>query len=76
METTKHELNKTFSTFITRWRANTAPMRKCHNKKGHLQIMVKNLLLVYYNHLFTNYFPSFKALIGVGTQIKHNIANG
>lgn len=35
---------------------------------------VKNLLLVYHTHLFTNCFPNFKELIGTKTQIKDAIA--
>ena len=39
-------------------------------------MVVKNLLPVYHKYLFAQYFPNFKALIAVGTQIKDAINNG
>ena len=39
-------------------------------------MVVKNLLPVYHKYLFAQYFPNFKALIAVGTQIEDAINNG
>ena len=39
-------------------------------------MVVKNLLPVHHNYLFTQYFPNFKALIAAGTQIEDAINNG
>ena len=39
-------------------------------------MVVKNLLLVYHKYLFAQYFPNFKALIAVGTQIEGALNNG
>ena len=39
-------------------------------------MVVKNLLPIYHEHLFTQYFPHFKALIIVGTQVEDAINNG
>ncbi len=42
-------------------------------KEDQLQMVVKNLLPVQQKHLFAQYFPSFKALVVVGTQIEDAI---
>ena len=39
-------------------------------------MVVKNLLPVYHKYLFAQYFPNFKVLITVGTQIEDAINNG
>ena len=39
-------------------------------------MVVKNLLPVYHKYLFVQYFPNFKALIAIGTQIEDAINNG
>ena len=39
-------------------------------------MVIKNLLLVYHKYFFAYYFPNFKALIAVGTQIEDAINNG
>ena len=39
-------------------------------------MVVKNLLPVYHKYLFAQYFPNFKALIAIGTQIEDAINNG
>ena len=39
-------------------------------------MVVKNLLPVYHKYLFAQYFPNFKAIIAVGTQIEDAINNG
>ena len=36
----------------------------------------KNLLPVYHKYLFAQYFPNFKALIAIGTQIEDAINYG
>ena len=38
-------------------------------------MVVKNLLPVYHKYLFAQYFPNFKDLIAVGTQIEDAINN-
>jgi len=44
--------------------------------KEKIQMVVKNLLPIYHEHHFTQYFPHFKALIIVGTQVEDAINNG
>ena len=39
-------------------------------------MVVKNLLPIYHKYLFAQYFPNFKALIAIGTQIEDAINNG
>ena len=38
--------------------------------------VLKNLLPIYHQYLFAQYFPNFKALIVAGTQIEDAINNG
>ena len=46
------------------------------SEEEQLVMVVKNLLPIYYKYLFAQYFPNFKALIAVGTQIEDAINNG
>ena len=46
------------------------------SEEEQLAMVVKNLLPVYHKYLFVQYFPNFKALIAVGTQIEDVINNG
>ena len=76
LKTTKQESKESFSTFITKWRAKAAQMMSRPSEEEQLVMVVKNLLLVYHKYLFAQYFPNFKALIAVGTQIEDAINNG
>ena len=75
LETTKQAVNETFSSFITRWRIKASQMAN-RPKEEQIQMVVKNLLPIYHEHLFAHYFQNFKALIGAGTQVEDAIANG
>ena len=46
------------------------------SEEDQLQMVVKNLLPTYNKHLFTQYFPTFKALVVVGTQIEDALQMG
>ena len=46
------------------------------NEEEQLTMVVKNLLPIYQKYLFAQYFPNFKALIAVETQIEDAINNG
>jgi len=76
LETTKQGVNKTFSTFIIRWRQKASKMTDRRNKEDQIQLVVKNLLPIYHKHLFAHYFPNFKALVGAGTKVEDAIADG
>ena len=76
LETTKQEPKESFSSFITRWRAKAAQMTNRPNEEEQLGMVVKNLLQTYHKYLFAQYFPSFKALVAAGTQIKDAMNNG
>ena len=76
LETTKQEPKESFSTFITKWRAKAAQMMSRPSEEEQLAMVVKNLLLVYPKYLFAQYFPNFKGLIAIGTQIEDAINNG
>ena len=39
-------------------------------------MVVKNLLPLYHKYLFAQYFPNFRTLIAIGTQIEDAINNG
>ena len=45
------------------------------SEEEQLTMIVKNLLPIYCKYLFAQYFPNFKALITVGTQIDDAINN-
>ena len=75
LETTKQEPKESFSTFITKWRSKAAQMMNRPSEEEQLAMVVKNLLHVYHKYFFAQYFPNFKILITVGTQIKDAINN-
>ena len=76
LETTRQEPKESFSTFITKWRVKAAQMMSRLSEEKQSAMVQKNLLPVYYKYLFAQYFPYFKALIVVGTQIEDAINNG
>ena len=76
LETTKQQPKESFSTFITKWRAKAAQMITRPSEEEQIQMVVKNLLPIFYKHLFAQYFPNFKALIIAGTQVEDAINNG
>ena len=76
LETTKQRLKESFSAFITKWRAKVAQMIIRPSEEEKIQMVVKNLLPIFHKHLFTQYFPNFKALVIAGTQVEDAINNG
>ena len=58
------------------WRAKAAQMMNRPSEEEQLALVVKNLLPIYHKYLFAQYFPNFKSLIDVGTQIEDAINNG
>ena len=76
LETTKQGPKESFYTFITKWRAKAAQMMNKPSEEEQIQMVVKNLLPIYHEHLFAQYFPHFKALIIAGTQVEDVINNG
>ena len=69
LETTKQGPKESFYTFITKWRAKAAQMMNKPSEEKQIQMVVKNLLPIYHEHLFAQYFPHFKALIIAGTKV-------
>ena len=76
LKTMKQEPKESFSTFITKRRSKAEQMIYRPSEEEQLAMVVKNLLSVYHNYLFAQYFSNFKALIVVGTQIEDAINNG
>ena len=76
LETTKQEPKESFFTFITKWKSKDAQMMNRPSEEEQLTMVAKNLLPVYIKYFFAQYFPNFKTLIAVGTQIKDAINNG
>ena len=72
----KKEPKESFSTLITKWRSKAKQMIYRPSEEEQLAMVVNNLLSVYHNYLFAQYFSNFKALIVVGTQIEDAINNG
>ena len=75
LETTKQERKESFFTFISKWSSKAAQMMNRPSEEEQLVMAVKNLLPVYHKYLFAQYFPNFKALTTVGTQIEDAINN-
>lgn len=46
------------------------------SEQEQVDIIIKNLLPVYQQRLFTKYLPSFKALVATGTKIEDGLQNG
>ena len=76
LETTKQEPKESFSTFITKRKAKVAQIMSRPSEEEQLAMVVKNLLPIYHKYMFAQYFPNFKALIAVRTQIEDVINNG
>ena len=75
LETTKQDSSESFYAFITRWRTKVAQMTIRPNEEEQMNMIVKNILTTYNKYLFAQYFPNFKTLIAVGTQIEDAINN-
>ena len=67
LETTKQDPKESSSTFITKWRAKAIQMITRPSEEEQIQMVVKNLLYIFHKHLFSQYFPNFKALVIAGT---------
>ena len=76
LETTKQGPKESFSSFITKWRAKAAQMIMRPSEEDQIQMVVKNLLPIFHKHLFSQYFPNFKAFVIAGTQVEDAINNG
>lgn len=48
-------------------------MAKRLNKEEEISILIKNLLFFYYSHMFSNYYPNFKAFAIYKKEIKDAI---
>ena len=59
LETTKQEPKESFSTFITKWRANAAQMMSRPSKEEQLAMVVKNLLSIYHKVFVCIVFSQF-----------------
>ena len=69
LETTKQEPKESFLVFVTKWSSKVAQMMNRPNEEEQLTMVVKILLPIYHKYLFAQYFPNFKAIIAVDTQI-------
>ena len=76
LETTKQDPKESSSTFITKWRAKAIQMITRPSEEEQIQMAVKNLLPIFYKHLFAQYFRNFKALVLASTQVEDAINNG
>ncbi len=76
LETTRQRENETFFEFLVRWRAKASKMMNMPNEKDQVNIVMKGLLPVYYNRMFTSPIMDFEQLCNSGMRIKDAIDNG
>ena len=75
LETTRQKGNENFSEFLVRWRAKASKMMNKSKKKDQVNMVIKGLLLVYYNRMFTSPIMDFEQLCNSGLRIKDAIDN-
>ncbi|XP_077232425.1 uncharacterized protein LOC143869750 [Tasmannia lanceolata] len=68
--------NKTFTSFILRWRRKAALMTHRLSNEDQIKIVVKNLSPQYFHHMVIQYFLDFNHLIKTGTQIEDALSKG
>ena len=76
LETTRQRENETFPEFLVRWRAKALKMMNRPNEKDQVNMVMKGLLLVYYNWMFASPIIEFEQLCNSGMRIEDAIDNG
>ena len=76
LETTKHDVGETFSEYMTRWMTKASRMVNRPNEKEQINMMIKNLLLVYNSRHLSSLNSSFGELCYCGTRIENALNNG
>ena len=76
LETTKHDVGETFSEYMTRWMTKASRMVNRPNEKEQINMIIKNLLLVYNSRHLSSLNSSFGELCYCGTRIEDALNNG
>ena len=76
LETTKQGEGETFFEYMTRWKNKLSRMVNRPNKKDQINMIIKNLLLVYNSRLLSSPISSFGELCDCGTRIEDALNNG
>ena len=76
LEITKQGIGETFSKYMTRWKNNAFRMVNRPNEKDQINMIIKNLLLVYNSRLLSSPISSFGELCDCGTRIEDALNNG
>ena len=76
LETTKQGIGETISEYMTRWKNKASRMVNRPNEKDQINMIIKNLLLVYNSRLLSSPISSFGELHDCGTRIEDAFNNG
>ena len=76
LETTKQGVGQTFSEYMTRWKNKAFRMVNRPNEMDQINMIIKNLLLVYNSRLLSSPISSFGELCDYGTRIENALNNG
>ena len=74
--TTKQGVGETFSEYMTRWKTKVSRMVNRLNEKDQINMIIKNLLLVYNSRVLSSPISSFGELCDCGTIIEDALNNG
>ena len=69
LETTKQGVGVTFFEYMTRWKTKASRMVNRPNEKDQINMIIKNLLLIYNSRLFLLPISSFGEQCDCGTRI-------
>ena len=70
LETTKQGIWETFSKYMTRWKGKASRVVNRPNEKDQINMIIKNLLLVYNSRLLSSLISSFEHYMIVGQELK------
>ena len=76
LETTKQGVGQTFSEYMTRWKNKAFRMVNRPNEMDQINMIIKNLLLVYNSRLLSSPISSFGELCDYGTRIENALNKG
>ena len=76
LEITKQKNDETFSEYLVRWKGKASKMIKRPIERDQVNLIVKNLLPVYNNRLFSFPIMTFEQLCDSGIKIEDAINNG
>ena len=76
LETTKQRESETFSEYLVKWREKASKMINRPSEKDQVNIMMKDLLPIYFNRMLSASIMNFEQLCDCGTRIEDAMENG